>query len=257
MTTLLVAVFVASLVGSLHCVGMCGGVVALCVGGRPAAGGARTMAPHVLYNLGRMLTYVTLGAVSGAVGAAVDIGGAATGFSRVAAVLAGAAMIVVGAVALLRAIGVVVRCPRLPAPVQRVFQTGMRAVTGAPPAVRPLLIGGLTGLLPCGWLYAFVISAAGTGHPVLGAMTMAAFWAGTVPAMLAVGIGVQSISASVRRFVPKLTAIALLVIGVLTVVGRLQVPAYAETLATPVAVEGVAHVHVPDASGRLCCHDER
>ncbi len=255
MTTLLVAVFVASLAGSLHCAGMCGGIVTLCVSGQPVAG-RRPWTPHALYNLGRLGAYATLGAVSGAIGAAIDLGGGALGWGRVAAVVAGFAMIAIGVAALLRSAGVRFGCLRLPRPVQQIFQTGMTTARRLPRGVQPLVIGGLTGLLPCGWLYAFVISAAGAGGPVPGALTMVAFWAGTVPIMLGLGLGVQRLAAPLRRHAPRLTAASLVIIGVLTVFGRVRAPAYAETLDVrdqTVEANAVERVRGLDAATMPCC----
>ena len=113
MSALIVAVFVTSLVGSLHCAGMCGGVVALCVGVEGTAGG-RPWLSHAAYHAGRMATYSLLGLVSGAVGAAIDLSGGAVGLPRAAAVFAGALMISFGVAVLLRARGVRLGCARLP-----------------------------------------------------------------------------------------------------------------------------------------------
>ena len=71
-STLILAVFVASLVGSLHCAGMCGGIVVLCVGGESVERTReREWLRHVAYNLGRLAAYATLGVISGAVVGAV------------------------------------------------------------------------------------------------------------------------------------------------------------------------------------------
>ncbi len=231
MSALLVTVFVASLIGSLHCAGMCGGVVALCVGvdtGLVAA--RRRWHLHLAYNGGRLITYAALGAASGALGAAIDLSGSVLGLQRVAAMGAGALMIIMGLAVLLALNGVNLGCWKLPERLHRLFSSGLRAASGRPPLVRAGIIGLLTGFLPCGWLYAFVITAAGTGSAALGALTMAFFWAGTVPILVILGVGLQQIAGPLRRHVPAMTALALVVIGVVTVFGRLSVPAYADSL---------------------------
>jgi sulfite exporter TauE/SafE len=257
MTAMLIAVFVASLVGSLHCAGMCGGIVTLCVGGRPVAG-RRAWGPPALYNFGRVLTYASLGAVSGAIGAAFDLGGAAVGWTRAATVVAGAAMIIIGGAALVRTLGWNVWTPTLPPRLHGLFQRGLARVRRLPAGLQPLLVGVLTGFLPCGWLYAFVLSAAGTGSAGLGALTMVVFWAGTLPVMLALGVGLQAVTAPLRRHVPRLTALALVVVGAVTIFGRLSVPAYAGIAApagtTPAAI--VEHVESLDAEAMPCCNDD-
>ena len=63
-----------------------------------------------------------------------------------------------------------------------------------------------------------------------GAVTMAVFWAGTVPILVAVGVGVQGLAGPLRRHLPTLTAAALVIVVALTVLGALGAPAYAETM---------------------------
>ena len=228
MSSLLWAVLLASLLGSLHCVGMCGGIVALCVGGM----GSDDRSPRLLaaYNLGRLGTYAALGLLSGGIGRAVDLGGGAVGLPRMAAVVAGALMIAAGLVALARTAGIRAGCLSLPGPLQRLFQRGMRAAMGLPPVRRSTVVGLLTGFLPCGWLYAFVAAAATTGDPWRGAAVMAAFWLGTVPALVAVGFGVRLVARPLQRHLPTVSAFCMLAVGVVAVVGRLNVPSYTDTV---------------------------
>lgn len=260
MTSLLVSIFAASLVGSLHCAGMCGGIVALCVGGEPVAR-SRGWPRHVAYNLGRLIAYATLGAASGAIGAAIDLGGKGLGVPRLAAYAGGVAMILFGAVALLRARGASftrVTGIALPAPLRAAIGRGIAAAAALPAATRGLVIGLLTAFLPCGWLYAFVVVAAGTGSVAGGALAMTAFWAGTVPVLLALGLGLERLAAPVRRHVPTLTACALILVGVIAVAGRLATRAYAA------APESAAALGAPEerlealeAAGPPCCDVDR
>lgn len=257
MITLLTTVFIASLIGSLHCAGMCGGIVALCVDGREV-NRRGSMLPQVTYNLGRLITYAALGAVSGSIGAAVDLGGSHYGFARIAAIVAGAAMILIAVGTLLRSRGVKLGCVRLPAPVQKLLSKAMNHARQRPPVTRSFIIGLLTGLLPCGWLYAFVIASAGTGSAPLGALTMIAFWAGTVPIMLIVGVGLQKFTSPLRRHVPMLSSIALLIAGAVAITGRLSAPAYADVIkqdVNPQSCETAAHTIAELNSSELpCCH---
>ena len=168
MTALISAVFIASLLGSMHCAGMCGAFVAFAVAGdgRPQASRASL---NAAYNGGRLITYVALGAIAGSLGAALDLGGSMLGVQRTAAIAAGVMMIGFGGLAILRASGT--RIPRLPLPgtLQRFVAAGHRIAFDLPPMTRALVVGLLTTLLPCGWLYAFAITAAGTASPALGA----------------------------------------------------------------------------------------
>ena len=174
-----------------------------------------------------MLTYALVGAVCGLLGAAVDRGGARLGCHRAAALLAGGMMIAVGVAAVLRAVGV--RLPQVPLPglIQRLVLAGQRAAFALRPLPRALCIGLLTAFLPCGWLYLFASYAAGTGSPLWGALFMIAFWLGSVPALLLAGVGVQTLARLLGRRLPLVTALAIVVLGVVTLVLRMQTPVQA------------------------------
>ena len=159
----LIAVLLASLFGSLHCAGMCGPLVAFAVGTPETRSYAQRAVLQIAYHGGRLATYALVGAICGVLGAALDLGGSLLGLQRVAAVLAGAMMIAVGVLALLRYRGVTLPHVGLPAFLQRLVVVGQRAAVGLRPLPRALAIGLLTALLPCGWLYAFAIIAAGAG----------------------------------------------------------------------------------------------
>lgn len=219
MMALISAVFVTSLLGSLHCVGMCGAFVAFAVGDGAGDRGQRVRLT-LAYHGGRLATYTLLGVAAGAVGALLDLGGALAGISRAAMVLAGMVMVLFGVSAALAALGK--RPVRLPVPklMQRMLMAGQRAAMGFSPLRRALAIGLLTTLLPCGWLYAFTAVAAGTASPLLGGLTMAVFWMGTLPVLVSIGVGVQSISGSLGRHMPHATAVMLILVGLWALVGR-------------------------------------
>ena len=104
-TPLLLPVVAASLVGSLHCAGMCGPFTAFYAGNDTSRGRARASG-HLAYHLGRLLTYAILGALAGTLGRAIDLAGSAAGVGRVAGLLAGAAMILWALLLLLEHAGV-------------------------------------------------------------------------------------------------------------------------------------------------------
>lgn len=221
---LMIAVLSASLLGSMHCAGMCGAFLAVAIGP-----GERPASPVMLqsaYHGGRLVTYTLLGAVAGGIGSAVDLAGEAAGLARSAAIMAGAMMIWFGTVTLLRTLGF--RVPHMPLPswLQRFVARGHRKVISWPPLGRALSIGLLTTLLPCGWLYAFAVTAAGTGDPGLGALTMATFWIGTLPVLVTLGVGITRATGFLGRRAPLLTSIGLIGVGVFTVANRLTIGAF-------------------------------
>jgi sulfite exporter TauE/SafE len=219
MTALALSVFVAALIGSVHCAAMCGSFACLASGGDASRGGG-ALRSTAAYNVGRLLSYMTLGAIAGAAGAGLDQLGAVAGLARPAAIVAGVLLILWGLASLLATFGI--RLPALavpPALASRVA-AGVRAVQDRPPVVRGLALGALTAALPCGWLYAFVATSAAAGSAVNGALVMMAFWSGTVPMMAAIGLGAQRLLGPARKHLPAFTAVVLVVLGSLTVAGR-------------------------------------
>lgn len=262
MTALVTAVFVASLLGSLHCAGMCGAFLAFAVGiDAPMERGAR-IGLHAAYHLGRLVTYAALGAVAGAAGAAFDGVGTLVGLQRAAVIVAGSSMVVFGAIAVLRLNGV--RVPKAPTPrfmggaLRRVF----RSVSGRPPVIRALVTGLATTLLPCGWLWAFVITSAGTGSAPAGALTMAVFWLGTLPVMVALGVGLQRLVGGLGglgKRVPVITALAVVIVGLFTVFSRGNPnagPPAALARTVPARHELVDRVHQIEEAPAPCCADD-
>lgn len=214
-------ILTASLLGSLHCAGMCGGFV--CFYATGAEGRAGGTASHVAYNLGRLVSYLSLGLVAGIVGQGLDRAGALVGVSRAAAVVAGALMIAWGGSILLASRGI--RVPRLEGLPSGRNPLGalLGRVRERSPEVRAAATGLLTTLLPCGWLYAFVVAAAGTGRVGASLATMALFWVGTLPVMLGVGYGAQRLTGAFRARLPLVTAAAVVVMGVLSITGRMRI----------------------------------
>jgi len=216
MTALLVSVLVASVLGSLHCAAMCGGLV--CAVSVPG----RALASQAAWHAGRGAAYVVLGLAAGLLGRGLEQALAPWGLGRAAAVLAGVLLVVWGVGSLASALGWRRGAPVSVSPFARPLGAALRAVRDWPPVVRGLAMGSLTGLLPCGWLWAFVASAAGTGAPLRGALVMAAFWLGTLPLLAALGFAAGRALSPLRQRLPVLTASAMVVVGLLTVAGRFQ-----------------------------------
>jgi sulfite exporter TauE/SafE len=216
---IILGVLVASLLGSVHCAGMCGGFVCF----YSAGGGTGTRA-HLAYNAGRLASYLLLGLAAGLIGAHVDRIGALAGLSSAAAIGAGTLMVAWGLNTLLATRGIRFRRPRTEAdaPARRALGGLLATLRGRSPVVRAGATGLLTTLLPCGWLYAFVAAAAGTGSIALAVLTMAVFWTGTLPMMLAVGYGAQRIAGPLRSRLPMATAMAVVLMGLLSIAGRLR-----------------------------------
>lgn len=167
--------FMTALIGSVaHCVPMCGPFVLMqCQAG---SGGPllRRIAGSALlrYHLGRLTTYVALGAIAGASGGLLA---EETGLRWPLALL----FLIAALAFLARAAGLMSILPAEPA--QWLSRLVVPLAARNPGGFR---LGLLLGLLPCGFLYAALAAAAATGSAMAGAQAMATFGAGTVPALV-------------------------------------------------------------------------
>lgn len=221
MFVLLGTVFAASLLGSLHCVGMCG-PFALIAAAEPQRRKS-AIVPTFAYSFGRLITYSAVGAIFGMLGMALNAGTSFTDWQQSATLVAGLVMVLVGLIALARCLGWRITLPRVFSPVQRVLHSAFKRTKELPPATRALTIGLLTSLMPCGWLYTFAITAAGTGSPLWGAVLMATFWAGTVPIMVTLMLGFDRIGTSIQKHIPATMAVLVIGVGLFTIAFRAPV----------------------------------
>ncbi len=218
MWVLLGTVFIASLLGSLHCVGMCG-PFALIASSQPDSRKS-TLIPTACYSLGRLVTYAIVGIAFGSLGMALNQGTSFAPWQQTATYVAGGLMILVGMVALARQVGWKIQLPSVAGQLQSLLQSQFQVVIKQPPLRKAFLIGALTCLMPCGWLYAFAIVAAGTGSPVWGAAVMAVFWSGTVPIMVALVLGLSKLGASIQQRIPVAMASLVILVGIFTIAFR-------------------------------------
>lgn len=223
--SLCISTFLASLLGSLHCAGMCGLFAAMATGSlRPSP--AERLRLTILYSGGRLASYVALGAVSGLAGQALDLGAAAGGFTHAAAIVAAIVVTLAGLSHLLARAGVRLPTAPVPAPLLRLAGGGHRLVSDWPPATRALAIGLLTTLLPCHWLYTFALTSAGTADPLAGAAVMAFFWLGTLPAIVAAGATISRFAGRWQSIMPVATATLMIGTGLSTIALRTLRPCH-------------------------------
>jgi len=208
MTALWTTILVSSLAGSLHCVAMCGPLLGLV--------GPQSLRLALVHALGRLTTYATLGALAGLLGRAIDLAGHLAAIQHGAAIAAGLVIVGWGLRTIAVARGWLVTAGHPPA----LFRRGLVQLRTRRAVGRAWWIGILTGLLPCGWLWVFVVSAAGSGSPWRGAGLMAVFWLGTVPAMTGVLALGGPLIARLRRELPVITASVMIALGLVTLAAR-------------------------------------
>jgi sulfite exporter TauE/SafE len=218
MLTLLGAVIVASFLGSLHCVGMCGplALVATTQDRKPGP----LLASVLSYHGCRLIGYSLLGLMAGSFGAAVQMTGSWLGLQQAAARIAGGSMALLGILMVCRlAAG---NSPHflLPSPLQQRFGKWHHFARQQSPTVKASAIGLLTIFLPCGWLYAFLITAAATANSWSGAAVMFTFWLGTVPSLTAMLFSLHLLTNKLRSLLPWVSAVLLTMVGFYTMSHR-------------------------------------
>jgi len=176
------AALVAGLAGSLHCLGMCGGIAGALGMRATGSNGLRSAAAVAAHHLGRLASYALAGAAAGGAGAGL---GALIDPGRVGPwlrIAAGAFIILIGLriafrwnlMAGLERLGGRLWARLAPAAGRLARGDGLTASFG---------LGALWGFLPCGLVYSMLLLAAMSGSAVAGALVMAAFGVGTLPSM--------------------------------------------------------------------------
>jgi sulfite exporter TauE/SafE len=208
-------VFLGGLLGSAHCIGMCGGF-ALTIG-LGATGWMSNLRRQLVYSAGRIFTYSFLGIAAGYAGlwfanrASLWINAQAALCLVAGLVLAGQGLI---------ALDVIPRRLRTPWPsggslcLARGFVAPFLASSRASDV---LIAGVLTGFLPCGLVYGFLALASSSGSVLSGLLTMALFGAGTAPLMVTAGAGASLLSFARRQQLLRISAICVVLTGVVSI----------------------------------------
>ncbi len=219
---LFAAVAVASFMGSLHCVGMCGPFALMATGASTTK--RQTATRITAYHLGRLTTYLIGGLLMGLAGVLISSSGQWLGIQSAAARVAGVLMILLGVWKLVDfSYGGVFRLHHLHGFSQKVsgWLASLRPTLGKmPPHVRAYSAGGLTTLLPCGWLYVFLLVAAGTGTIASSMVLMLAFWIGSLPALTSLALGAHQLAPKFKKALPAIAGVILLLTGSYTAIGR-------------------------------------
>jgi sulfite exporter TauE/SafE len=210
----LVTAFLAGLLGSGHCFGMCGGIAGS-LGALSGGTGKRALvAPALQFNLGRMVGYAILGGVAaGILGAAGEIV-ALKAYGKYLRMLTALMVLLIGVRFLIDWKGI------------DIIEKGGAGIWNR---IRPLAakasqrhdwigragLGVLWGFLPCGLVYTVLITAASTGTAAAGALTMFAFGAGTAPAMFGLTVAAPALATFLSdRLVRRIVGFSLVVLAI-------------------------------------------
>ncbi len=186
MEALLPAMLALGLASGLHCVGMCGGIVAAFSARRTIPIVPATRPRPLVFNAGRIATYAGLGAGAGALGGAVPVMQGALPAQTVLFVLANGALILAG-LYLAGAGRLLGRLEGLAAPLWRRVQPAAARLMQTPAPHATFAAGLLWGLLPCALVYGALAAATLAGSAAGGALAMLAFGLGTLPWLLGAG----------------------------------------------------------------------
>ncbi len=181
------AVFLVGLLGGVHCAGMCGGVVSALAlqGPRDARGPAWPI--HLAYNLGRIASYATAGALMGALGSLGLLLNHALPVQMTLYVAANLMMVALG-LYLTGVTGTLAFTERIGHHLwQRVQPLTRRFLPVRGPA-QAFPLGMLWGWLPCGMVYGVLAMALLAGSATRGAATLLAFGLGTLPNLMLAGL---------------------------------------------------------------------
>ena len=206
--------FILGLVGSLHCLGMCGPIVLVLPG--TVRERWNFLAGRLLYNLGRAITYAFMGLVIGLIGQSIAL----AGYQQWLGIIAGALMILS---VLLPSKGM-----------RRILPTAAydRAIEALKRRLGGLLgnssqsslftIGLLNGFLPCGLVYMALAGSLTMGSAPGSALYMLLFGLGTLPVMFAASYASGLITGEMRRKITRLIPVGVVLLGLLFILRGLS-----------------------------------
>lgn len=210
----LYAALTIGLVGSLHCIGMCGPIaVALPLGNK---GSWHRFLGALLYNIGRSVTYGVLGALFGLLGKGIHM----AGFQQWASILLGVIMVLsVFFPFLFRG---KLNIERITSGYAGKLISKFRQLFGKQSKTNLLIIGLLNGLLPCGLVYVAVAGAINTNDVFMGILFMVVFGLGTLPVMLAISMMGNFITGKMRHQLGKIVPVFIVILGIVFILRGLS-----------------------------------
>ncbi len=206
----LLAVATIAFFGSFgHCIGMCGGIVISYTTTKIDEKSAKTRQAlaHLFYSLGRVTTYTLLGVIFGYLGGVATFNNTSNGIL----------LIVTGVLMIVTAFSLIGKIRFLTLiehslSKSKWYQESFKALLHSKSLFSFYILGMLNGLLPCGLVYTFAITAASTASAFWGGVVMFIFGLSTIPALFSIGFFVGIFrQSSFRTLMVKLAAV--LIVG--------------------------------------------
>ncbi|HMR16632.1 MAG TPA: sulfite exporter TauE/SafE family protein [Mariniflexile sp.] len=204
---MLVTAFVLGLVGSLHCVGMCGPIAFMLPVDRTNA--YKKISQITVYHAGRLFAYSLIGLVFGLIGKSLYI----FGFQQQLSIAIGILMILFVVVP-----SSVFNTYNFSKPIYRLIskvKSALGAALKKKTADTFLTIGFLNGFLPCGLVYMALFGAIASGNALEGSLYMATFGLGTVPLMTTAIYFSHFLKGAARQRIQKIIPAFVVIIGII------------------------------------------
>jgi len=200
--------------GSFHCAGMCGPLAMALPVNRDSP--SKIFGGRLLYNAGRIGTYILLGLVAGLLGHTL----AMAGFQKALSIGSGILILVVAVLSLThsRIYFLNQKVAGLTAGIKRRF----KKLFSRKSPVTFFLIGSLNGLLPCGFVYLALVAAASSGNTLQSMSYMAFFGLGTLPMMLFLSLAGNFFGLRFSRWINKATPYVAIAVALLLITRGVQ-----------------------------------
>ncbi|MET3113743.1 sulfite exporter TauE/SafE [Pedobacter sp. CG_S7] len=192
--------FMIGLLGSVHCIGMCGPLAFAVPSLKPGMG--YLVLDKILYQFGRIISYCVLGVFVGLIGRQIWMSGMQQGISIFTGLL-----IIVAACSRIFKFSTGNRSSFLLKPFHKLFGYALKH------KANHLIIGMINGLLPCGFVYLALAGAVNTGSVANAAAYMFWFGVGTAPLMLLATISMGFTGNLFRRRINKVIPFMMLFLG--------------------------------------------
>ncbi len=230
----IISIITIAFLGSFgHCIGMCGGIIIAYSATKIEDNWSKQKQAisHILYSLGRIFTYVILGAIFGFLGGVAMFNNMANG---VLLIIAGIVMILTGLSlsGKIKFLTIIEHSFSQNKWYQKQFKQLLHTKT----LISFFILGMLNGLLPCGLVYFFAITAASTASALYGAIVMLIFGLSTLPALFSLGFFVGLFKKTgFRNIMIRLASISVIVFGIYTL------------------YEGYEYIKYPQKTIHQCC----
>lgn len=195
----LIAIFLAGLLGGVHCVGMCGGIVSVLSVNTETESELKQLLIHFAYNFGRIFSYSIAGLIFGFFGKlSVHHLNSILPIQHVLYIITNILLLLLG-LYLANFWHVITHVEKLGQLLWRQIQPYAKRYIPIRSISHAFLVGSIWGWVPCGLVYTALVTAFSTASPVLGFLVMLVFGLGTLPNLIAMGFVAQSLLHFVRQ----------------------------------------------------------